>query len=378
MKTTAIILLVLILLQFPVQSQVMPIPVQIDSILKSVKMEFCPDPRLDYFKMQDSLAGQTLILKGETSNRLAHDSLIARLSRIESILLQNEIVCLPQATLGDSIYGIVRRSVAYQRRHPDVTSELVNEALMGETLHLLKTTHDELTWYLTQTQEGYLGWVWSSHFTRLNKQELDAWHAKPRLIVTATFAIAYSGPDENSETVTDLVIGNVVEKIGSKKNWLRIGLPDGRTGFVKKDNLMDLDKFQASRKSTPQTIIKTAQRFVGFCYTWGGVSSKGFDCSGFTKTIFRLNGIELPRDANMQVKVGTPVEIDPDLKNLRAGDLIFFGRSAANPTHVGVYAGNLEFYHSDGIVKHESFDPDSASYNKFRKRGLVAARRVLP
>lgn len=378
MKTIAIVLFVLIFFSLPVQAQVAPIPAQIDSILKSVRVEFCPDRRLDYFNIQDSLAGQTLILKGETSNRLAYDSLIARLSRLDSVLLQNKIVCLPQASLGDSIYGVVRRSVAYQRRHPDVTAELVNEAIMGETLRLLKTTHDELTWYLTQTADGYLGWVWSSHFTRMNKKELETWQARPKLIVTATFAIAYSKPDEKSETVSDLVVGNIVAHIAKKKNWFQIGLPDGRTGFVKKDNLMDLNKFQRHQKPTPEAIIQTAQRFVGFCYTWGGVSAKGFDCSGFTKTIFRLNGIELPRDANMQVKVGTAVEIDPDLKNLRAGDLIFFGRLANNPTHVGVYAGNQEFYHSDGIVKHESFDPTSVRYNNYRKRGLVAARRILP
>ena len=57
-------------------------------------------------------------------------------------------------------------------------------------------------------------------------------------------------------------------------------------------------------KDSPETIVATAYRFFGVPYLWGGTSVKGMDCSGFTKTVYFLNGVLLPRDASQQVARG--------------------------------------------------------------------------
>jgi cell wall-associated NlpC family hydrolase len=56
---------------------------------------------------------------------------------------------------------------------------------------------------------------------------------------------------------------------------------------------------------TEASLVATARTLMGAPYLWGGTSAKGMDCSGFTKTIYLMNGLILPRDASQQVHVGT-------------------------------------------------------------------------
>ena len=68
-------------------------------------------------------------------------------------------------------------------------------------------------------------------------------------------------------------------------------------------------------------ILRTAEGYIGLPYRWGGASpEKGFDCSGLTMTVYRLNGLNLPRSSIQQFNTGTPVPRG----RLRRGDLVFF------------------------------------------------------
>lgn len=102
--------------------------------------------------------------------------------------------------------------------------------------------------------------------------------------------------------------------------------------------LMDL------RLALQESIVRTAQRFIGTAYRWGGTSQRdGFDCSGLTMTVYRLNGLELPRSAHDQFHAGTPVTRN----GLQPGDLVFFATGSANRiSHVGIYKGQGRFIHA--------------------------------
>ncbi len=98
-----------------------------------------------------------------------------------------------------------------------------------------------------------------------------------------------------------------------------------------------------------EELVRTARRFIGSPYRWGGTSARsGFDCSGLTMTVYRLNGLELPRSAGAQFRAGAPVSRSA----VRPGDLVFFatGRSG-RVSHVGVYTGGGKFIHAPGRVK---------------------------
>ena len=115
-------------------------------------------------------------------------------------------------------------------------------------------------------------------------------------------------------------------------------------------------------------IVRTAERFIGVPYRWGGSSvDAGFDCSGLTMTVYRLNGLNLPRVSGEQYKTGTPIT----RSQLLRGDLVFFATSGGKRvSHVGIYAGSGTFIHAPRKGKKIRTEYLSNSY--FRSRYLGA------
>jgi cell wall-associated NlpC family hydrolase len=156
-----------------------------------------------------------------------------------------------------------------------------------------------------------------------------------------------------------------------------VQLPDGRKGFVADADATDYQAWKASRRISPEAIERTARRFMGVPYLWGGTSAKGFDCSGYLKTVFRLNGLELQRDTDQQATEGVAVPTDNDLAEVRKGDVLFFGPRAGvtRITHTGIYLGGKLFIHCAGMVKLNSLDPASPIYSENLLKRLVKVRR---
>ena len=119
-------------------------------------------------------------------------------------------------------------------------------------------------------------------------------------------------------------------------------------------------------------LVKTAKRFIGIPYRWGGTTAKnGFDCSGLTMVSYRLNGLNLPRVSRSQYKAGRWVA----KSKLRPGDLVFFAtKGGKRVTHVGMYAGNGEFIHAPRTGKNVRIEKLS---NKFFAKTYVGGRTYL-
>lgn len=126
------------------------------------------------------------------------------------------------------------------------------------------------------------------------------------------------------------------------------------------------------RKSLRINIVKTAHRFIGTPYQWGGESAaRGFDCSGLTMTVYRLNGLALPRNSRSQFKKGTRINRDA----LEEGDLVFFATDGRRRvSHVGIYAGQDKFVHAPGRGKRIRI---SSMTNKYYRRRFMGARRYF-
>lgn len=92
-----------------------------------------------------------------------------------------------------------------------------------------------------------------------------------------------------------------------------------------------------------RALLEAAKKLVGTPYKYGGTSSKGFDCSGFTQFVYKSIGIDIPHNANLQSKMGAKVS----LQEAQAGDLIFFGSKRAS--HAGIIYqnnnGEIELIH---------------------------------
>jgi cell wall-associated NlpC family hydrolase len=117
-------------------------------------------------------------------------------------------------------------------------------------------------------------------------------------------------------------------------------------------------------------VTRTALRYLGVPYEWGGESFAGVDCSGFVQAVFRHNGIELPRTADAQFDVGRAVT----QAGLEPGDLVFFQTYTEGASHVGIYLGDGRFVHasaSDGVRV------DSLSEDYYAERYLGARRESI-
>jgi peptidoglycan DL-endopeptidase CwlO len=95
---------------------------------------------------------------------------------------------------------------------------------------------------------------------------------------------------------------------------------------------------EGSLSSTPDktvqrdNIISYAKGYIGVPYLYGGISKKGFDCSGFTQYVMRHHGYNLPRTAQSQGDRYSKIKS----RKARKGDLVFFGSSKKNISHVGI------------------------------------------
>lgn len=118
-------------------------------------------------------------------------------------------------------------------------------------------------------------------------------------------------------------------------------------------------------------LAETAQSYLGVPYLWGGTTPEGFDCSGLTMSVYRLNGLQLPRSSREQFEAGTSVPV----AELRPGDLLFFATGGAGRvSHVGLYVGDGAFIHAPSRGKSICRGQLADSYYR---RTFVGARTYL-
>jgi hypothetical protein len=352
---------------------------EVDSLLTEARKALAPDRRTAVFDVRGELQGTDLLLRGEIQNGELKGKLLRYLKKNGSFSIVDSLVVLPHPSLGSATMGVVSVSVANIRTKPGHGSEMGTQALLGTTVQFLKVEHGD--WYLVQTPDDYLGWS-DDHIVRMTPEEYRAWAEKPKVIVTAEIAFVRTGLDSSSDPVSDVVLGGLLGLIRDVGSAFEVVFPDGRTGFLDKSAAEPFGPWLAGARETPERIVATAKRFFGVPYLWGGTSAKGLDCSGFTKTVYYMNGVVLPRDASQQADVGKRVEVGEDFSGVRPGDLLFFGGKAteqrpARVTHVAISLGGRRFIHASTYVRVNSLDPADPDYSEGRARSFLGVRRII-
>lgn len=112
-------------------------------------------------------------------------------------------------------------------------------------------------------------------------------------------------------------------------------------------------------------IVDLAEDQLGVPYHYGGITPRGFDCSGLVYYVFRQLGLTVPRTANAQKAASLPVT----KADLEPGDLVFFRIAGEMQLHVGIYTGEGEFIHAPKPGQKVSYAKLDARYWKRRYVG---------
>jgi len=353
---------------------------ELQNVSETIKAQYAPDKRVALFDINFEHAGNAIIASGITDSKEAHQKLVAHLNSLE-ITFTNNIRVLPDTVVGNKMFAIAKNSVINIRSAPKHSAELGTQGLLGMSLKILDKEGD---FYRIQTPDSYISWVDKGGIHKMDKSEFDTWNASKKVIFTKNFGYVYATKSSNSTIISDITLGGLSKYVSEDGRFYEVKYPDNRTGFIKKSEGFVYEDWLEQLQPSQENIETIAKKMDGFPYLWGGTSSKGIDCSGFTKMVYLMNGFVIPRDASQQVNAGETVDTDLTFENLEKGDLLFFGTKATETkkqrvVHVGIWLGNnkMEFMHASGNVHMSSMDKSKSNYDEFNKNRYLGSKRYL-
>lgn len=350
----------------------------ITQVIDQFSHRFAPDKRTAIFQIDAYRQKNQLILTGKTNLIGAKSFLLERLKN-EKLEVVDQIRTLPAVELGEKVWGLVEVSVCNLRYSPRHSGEMASQALMGTPVRILD--REDNGWLLVQTPDHYIAWVDRGAITGITTEQLTTWKEKSKVIYINSFGTVYSEANSNSLPVSDIVAGCVMELKAEKNGYFEVILPDNRIGYVSAKEADLVKHWVSTTSATEEALVNTSKRLMGVPYLWGGTSFKGVDCSGFTKTVYFLNGILLPRDASQQVMVGETIDKSGVWSNLKEGDLLFFGEKREDGServvHVGMWIGNNQFIHASDKVRIGSVSASAPNFDEYNVKRYLRAKRIL-
>jgi hypothetical protein len=234
--------------------------------------------------------------------------------------------------------AVVVKSVENMFRSATEDTDVVSQALLGDNVKVLKKEKNAQgeDWCQIETPDTYQGWVIASALRFLKPGEKPYASAGRIFVVSALLANTYREPDVTAHKPLKIApISAALEIVGEKgERWLEVALPCGHRAWVQKgDGDIREAPWTWPRLPVADTVA-LSKRFLGINYLWGGTSPLGLDCSGFAQLIYKMSGVPILRDADIQMTKSGLAEVPKGQEG--AGDLIFFGGAIDRISHVGM------------------------------------------
>ena len=240
------------------------------------------------------------------------------------------------------------------RSGPSHKSEMLSQVLFGEKYTIIGQAGH---WYRIETIfDHYMGWVDINHLQQseegggltgqvLNRSLLCFKNDKTRLVLEAGCEV-YNPDFENKVfSAGENVYGTCSE-------------------------------FSESYVTISESIADTAMRFINSPYIWGGRIPSGIDCSGFVQLVYKIHGIEIPRDSWQQAAAGESINF---IEESIPGDLVFFDNDIGKISHVGMILSKGLVIHASGRVRIDTIDHQGIYKNEIKgySHKLRTIRRII-
>ena len=258
-------------------------------------------------------------------------------------------------------YGIADLSIVPMRSEKSERSEMVSQILFGEVFEILEV--DEKWVYVRMLHDRY-EWIDRKMYLEVTEEFIGKYKAEVPVLATEVFNIVVKDGDYGNKLV---VSGSVFPFFDATTKKMQIG-GDTYT-LVSKMKDVGIDSLR-------DLIIGYALMYYNTPYLWGGRSPYGIDCSGLSQIVYRMAGIDLPRDASQQVTLGQNYSF---LEEAMPGDLAFFGDETGAITHVGIIWEQNRIIHASGRVRVDKIDHQGI-FNEDLKRythNLKVIKRIL-
>ena len=349
----------------------------VDDMLTDLKKTIAPDGRTAIWDVNTTMQNGVVTLYGKVDSNRLNDAIENALNSA-GVKFNNNLIVLEN--MPEKPWALVKLSVSSLRTAGRHSAEMATQGIMGMPLQVLDRDDD---WYRVRMPDDYIAYVPGNSLIRIDNARFEEWKKAKRYIVTVYQTRLVSEP-KGDATVSDLVMGNILEYKGEQGKWVRLATPDGREGYVEKSEVEELANW-AKQDFNAAQIEATAHRMMGSGYLWGGTSTKLTDCSGLAKVSYFSNAIILQRDASQQALTGEIIKAD-EWQQAQTGDLLFFGTQSGRVTHVAIYLRDGKYIHCSGQVKINSVDPADPDYlttpflsisrinGKVGSKGIVAVR----
>lgn len=239
---------------------------------------------------------------------------------------------------------VIATNITPVRVKPDADSEQDTQCTLGQSVTAYETFGEWTRIYCIQ--DNLFGWVRSCVLITVDMLPRSYKSLTQMPSVSSLIADVYCEPTTTDLILTKLTIGTKVANILVCGEWTQIELPNSNEGWIESQNL-ELIAEKSLGELRADKILKTAFRFVGVPYLWGGTTPFGLDCSGFVQLIFRLHGVWIPRNADQQYRYQGCRQIQRS--DIVPADLLFFGNEHCI-SHVGIALNDTEFIHSSGSL----------------------------